>query len=231
MTDTPHEPANLALVQATHRGLARVWIDFESALVQVPVIARLVGGRLRIEDYRSLLLNLRQQVVEGSRWISRAASNLGPDHEELRSLFVRHAVAEHRDYRLLEHNYVPAGGKAEDIRTAPKNIGSEALSAFMYQAASRPDPLGMLGAMFVIEGLGEKLATPWALAIRAQLELGEEATSFLAYHGENDGGHLDMFDHALTLAVTSPAVSGDIVRHARIVARLYRLQLEELDNV
>ncbi|MBY8821574.1 iron-containing redox enzyme family protein [Sphingomonas colocasiae] len=231
MTDTPDAPANRMLVQATHRGLAQVWIDFESALVQVPVIARLTSGRLRIEEYRSLLRNLRQQVVEGSRWISRAASSLGPDHEELRSLFVRHAVAEHRDYRLLEQNYVAAGGTAEDIRMAPKNIGSEALSAFMYQAASRPDPLGMLGAMFVIEGLGEKLATPWAEAIRAQLGLGEEATSFLAYHGENDGGHLDTFDHALTLAVTSPTVSGDIVRHAKIVARLYRLQLEELDNV
>lgn len=231
MTAMTGDRANAALVQATHRGLAQVWIDFESALVQVPVIARLVGGRLRIEDYRSLLLNLRQQVVEGSRWISCAASNLGPDHEELRSLFVRHAVAEHRDYRLLERNYVAAGGRIEDIRAAPKNIGSEALSAFMYQAASRPDPLGMLGAMFVIEGLGERLATPWAEAIRAQLGLGEDATSFLAYHGENDGGHLDMFDHALTLAVSGPAVSDDIVRHARIVARLYRLQLEELDNV
>jgi hypothetical protein len=231
MSESTQAAPNAALVQATHRGLAQVWIDFESALVQVPVIARLVGGRLRIEDYRSLLRNLRQQVVEGSRWISRAASTLGPDHEELRSLFVRHAVAEHRDYRLLEQNYVAAGGRIEDIRAAPKNIGSEALSAYMYQAASRPDPLGLLGAMFVIEGLGERLATPWAAAIRSQLGLGDDATSFLSYHGENDGGHLDMFDHALTLAVRDQAVADDIVRHAKVVARLYRLQLEELDNV
>ena len=40
-----------------------------------------------------------------------------------------------------------------------------------------------------------------------------------------------MFDHALKLAVTSEAVANDVVRHAKIVARLYRLQLEELDNV
>jgi hypothetical protein len=221
-----------ALVQRANRGLAQAWIDFESALVQVPVIARLTGGKLRAEDYRALLRNLRQQVVEGSRWISRAASNLGPDHEELRSLFVRHAVAEHRDYRLLEDNYVAAGGKAEEIRSARKNIGSEALSAFMYQAASRPDPLGMLGAMFVIEGLGERLALPWSEAIKHQLGLGDDAVSFLAYHGANDGDHLEMFDHAMELAIgDSEAVMDDIVRHARIVARLYRLQLEELDNV
>ena len=222
---------NRALVEATHRGLAQAWIDFESALVQVPVIARLVGGRLRREDYLSLLRNVRQQVVEGSRWISRAASNLGPAHEELRSLFVRHAVAEHRDYRLLEDNYVAAGGTREDILSARKNIGSEALSAFMYHTASQPDPVGLLGAMFVIEGLGERLAGPWAQSITAQLGLPNEAVSFLAYHGANDGDHLDMFDRALALAVTSEAVSADIVRHARIVARLYRLQLEELDHV
>jgi hypothetical protein len=222
---------NRTLVERTHRGLSMVWIDFESALVQVPVIARLTTGKLRREDYQALLRNLRQQVVEGSRWISRAASNLGREHEELRSLFVRHAVAEHRDYRLLEENYVAAGGAIEDIRSARKNIGSEALSAFMYQTASKPDPLGMLGAMFIIEGLGERLALPWSQAIQAQLGLGKEAVSFLAYHGANDGDHLDMFDKALALAVRDAETADDIVRHARIVARLYRLQLEELDHV
>jgi hypothetical protein len=218
-------------LEAAHRGLARVWIAFESELVLVPVVARMLAGRLRIEEYRRLLLNLRQQVVEGSRWISRAASNLGPDHEELRSLFLRHAVAEHRDYRLIEENYVAAGGSLDEIRSAPKNIGSEALSAFMYQAASRRDPLGLLGAMFVIESLGERLAGPWAAAIQAQLGLANEAFSFLAHHGANDGDHIDMFDRALALAVIDGAVADDVVRHARIVARLYRLQLEELDHV
>jgi 3-oxoacyl-[acyl-carrier-protein] synthase-3 len=216
-------------VEAAQRGLARVWIDFESALATVPVIGRLLSGRLRIEDYRSLLFNLRQQVVEGGRWISRAASNLS--HEELRSLFIRHAAAEHRDYRLLEDNYVAAGGDRDVIRSGIRNIGSEALTAFMFHAASKPDPVGLLGAMFVIEGLGQRLAGPWAAAIRDQLGLGEDAVGFLSYHGENDADHLAMFDHALALAVTDDAIAADIVRHAKIVARLYRLQLEELDNV
>jgi 3-oxoacyl-[acyl-carrier-protein] synthase-3 len=219
------------LLEKTHRGLAQVWIDFESALVQVPVIKRLVEGRLRLEDYQRLLVNLRQQVIEGSRWISRAASYLSPQHEELRSLFVRHSAAEHRDFRLLEQDYVATGGDLSVIQTAPKNIGSEALSAFMYQAASKPDPVALLGAMFIIEGLGNRLAGEWAQSIRTQLELGENAVRFLAYHGENDAEHLDMFDRALRLAVTSEPIATEVVRHAKIVARLYRLQLEELDNV
>ncbi len=218
-------------VEATHRGLAQVWIDFESALVRVPLIDRLARGRLRLADYQRLLVNLRQQVIEGSRWIGRAASNLSPAHEELRSLFVRHTAAEHRDYLLLERDFTATGGDVVLMQTTPRNIGSEALSAFMYHTASRPDPLGMLGAMFVIEGLGQRLASGWAEAIKAQLGLDDACVRFLAYHGANDDDHLAMFDQALRLAVTSETVANDVVRHARIVARLYRLQLEEIDNV
>jgi hypothetical protein len=220
--------AEIAFAQ---RGLAQVWIDFESGLATVPVIARLLGGTLRLEDYRGLLLNIRQQVVEGSRWISRASSHLGPAHEELRSLFVRHAAAEHRDFLLLERDYAAAGGDRALMLTTPKNIGSEALSAWMYHAASRPDPIGLLGAMFVIEGLGQRLALPWSEAIQRQLGLPDDAVTFLRYHGENDDDHLAMFEEALRLAIASRADAETIVRHARVTARLYRLQLEELDNV
>lgn len=216
---------------ATHRALARTWIDFESALMQVPFVARMHAGKWRLEDYRRLLVNLRQQVVEGSRWISRAASNFGPEHEELRSLFVEHARAEHRDYRMLEENFVAVGGTRAEILAAPKNIGSEALSAFVYQAASQRDPVGLLGAMFVIEGLGNRIAGPWSRMIAEQLALPDEAISFFLYHSENDAHHLEEFDAALALAVTSEAAGQAIARHARIVARLYRLQLEEIDNV
>ena len=54
---------------------------------------------------------------------------------------------------------------------------------------------------------------------------------FFLYHGDNDGDHLDMFEDAMRLAVRDERTGEDIARHARIVARLYRLQLEEIDNV
>ena len=218
-------------VATTHRRLARVWIDFESALVQVPVIARLLSRRLRLEDYQRLLVNLRQQVIEGSRWISRAASSITPAHEELRTMFLDHAMAEHRDFRLLEKNYVATGGDLAVIRGADKNVGSEALSGFMYHAASKPDPIGLLGAMFIIEGLGSRLAGPWAKLVQDQLGLDDDAVAFFNYHGEDDEHHMGEFDRAIALAAVDEPSSDAIVKHAKVVARLYRLQLEELDHV
>src|SRR5262249_23471515 len=62
------------------RQLAQVWFDFEARLRDVPIVARMYDGSFTIEDYRALLFNLRQQVIEGSRWIARAASSITPEH-------------------------------------------------------------------------------------------------------------------------------------------------------
>ena len=143
------------------RQLARVWIDFETRLHQVPIVAKLESGRFSREDYKLLLLNLRQQVVEGARWIARAASQMDAERFPLRSLFITHAREEHRDFQLLERNYESVGGDVADIRGAAKNVGSEALSAWMFHRASQENPFDLLGAMFIIEGLGAQLAARW----------------------------------------------------------------------
>ena len=188
------------------------------------MVRRIESGTATIEDYQRLLLNLRQQVIEGGRWISRAASNFG--NEEFRSAAIRHAVAEHRDYKLLERDYVATGGDLADIRSASKNIGSEALSAFMFQQASRPDPVDLLGAMFVIEGLGSRLALGWAQRLQAQLGLADDQTMFLRYHGEADEEHIAELTGLLNLL--TPEQEATVVRTAEVVARLYALQVEEM---
>ncbi|TVQ84221.1 MAG: 3-oxoacyl-ACP synthase [Micavibrio sp.] len=214
------------------RGLVKIWTDFDSNLSTVPLIAKLERKKFRIEDYRMLLVNHRQQVVEGSRWIARAASSISAPWLDQRSQFLRHAVTEHRDYRMLEENYVAAGGKREEIINAEKNIGSEALHAFMYQRASESNPFELLGAMFIIEGLGERKASEWGRMIQKQLELPDEAVSFLLYHGEHDEDHMQEFDDTLNSGILEiPDMGRRIVKTAKIVARLYRLQLEELGDI
>jgi len=214
------------------RGLVKVWSDFSTKLERVPIIAKLNRNKFRIEDYKTLLMNHRQQVIEGGRWIALAASSIDSGYLELRSKFLRHGVTEHRDYKMLEDNYVSIGGKIEDIQNGEKNIGTEALSSFMFHRAAQPNPLNLLGAMFIIEGLGQNNASAWGRAIRDQLQLKDEQVSFLLYHGEHDDGHMDEFDEALKSGVLDIDNMGkDIIKTAKITARLYLLQMEEIDNV
>lgn len=210
------------------RKLAVVFADFEQRLEATPLIRKLTRGRFELADYHAFLINLRQQVKDGALWMSRAASNIGEDHLELRSTLMKHAVTEHRDFRLLEQDFTASGGRLEDILSARKNVGSEALSAWMFHEASKPDPFGLLGAMWIIEGLGSIKARPWGLKVQERLGLPDDALRFLLYHGDNDVGHMEEFREMLAMVLPDEAVAERIVTTAKVTARLYALQIEEI---
>ncbi len=211
--------------------LAEVWADLQRALARVPVVRRIEDGSATLEDYRGLLLNLRQQVIDGGRWISLAAANFSAELFWLRSAAVRHAADEHRDYQLLESDFAAVGGDPRVMAATSANIGSSALSAFVFHRAGLPDPVDLLGAMFVIEGLGVRKAAGWASRLAESLGLRDEQLSFLSYHAAGDSEHFGLLTAALRSGLLDDAAMTRIVKTARVTARLYALQLEELDNV
>lgn len=214
------------------RQLTRTWIDFETQLNQVPIVDKINRGNLSLSEYKQLLYNLRQQVVDGSQWIARAASNVSMEYFDVRSSFISHSRDEHRDFQLLEKNFVAVGGTMDDIRRGKKNVGSEVLSAYMFHRASQPNPFDLLGGMFIIEGLGNRLAGKWGRAIQEQLSLDNDAVSFLLYHESSDShdNHFERFESALQSELLTREIAEKVAKTAKTVARLYRLQLEEIGN-
>src|SRR6202008_3763598 len=59
--------------------LGLVWAEFNGLLRQIPIIKRITDGTVTADDYRRLLRQLRQQVIEGSRWIVTFAANVSPE--------------------------------------------------------------------------------------------------------------------------------------------------------
>lgn len=212
------------------RQLTQIWIDFESKLLKIPVVEKIHAGTLHLNDYKLLLHDLRQQVIDGSQWISRAASNIDIDLFELRSAFIKHTAAEHKDYQMLERNFVALGEPLEKIQTQEKNIGSLALTSFMFQQASKNNPIDLLGAMFIIEGIGKRLAAYWGKLIQDQLQLKDDQVSFFTYHGMADENHFHNLEQALNHPAMNMEVAKKIVKTAKTTAFLYKLQLEELGN-
>jgi 3-oxoacyl-[acyl-carrier-protein] synthase III len=223
----PGDPPAVARALAE---LAATWAGFERRLARVPAVARIEDGTATIADYRDLLLNLRQQVIDGSRWISRAASSFSAPLAWLRSAAITHAAEEHRDYQMLERDYAACGGDPADIAAASPNAGSAALSAFLMHRAGLPDPVDLLGAMFIIEGLGTAKAGHWAARLQASLGLHDDQVSFLRYHAAGDDAHFGVLAAALRSGILDDDAVTAVVRTARVTARLYALQLEELGN-
>ncbi len=212
------------------RQLTRVWIDFENQLNQIPIVKKIYDGSLTKMDYLLLLKDLRQQVIDGSQWISRAGSNISIDIFELRSAFLKHAGTEHKDYQILEKNYKNMGGDMADLLNGQKNIGSEALSSWMFNQASKPNPVDLLGAMFIIEGLGNRMAGYWGELIQKQLKLDDNQVDFFLYHGVADVDHFKGLESALNHPKMSMEIARQIVKTAKVTAKLYVMQLREIGN-
>lgn len=213
--------------ELAHR-LDAVWTEFSARLLATPSMARILDGRAALPEYRSLLLNLRQQVVEGGCWLARAASHMDMAHFALRSAFIRHAATEHLDYQMLEDDYVKVGGRADDLVATPKNIGSEALSAWMYHTTSQRNPCAVLGALFIIEGVGSRVAPLIAARLAEHLRLEPDQMKFIRYHAANDDDHQRQMNKILSGAYITPAVADGIVKSARVTGLLYALQFEML---
>ncbi|MBN4062366.1 iron-containing redox enzyme family protein, partial [Bacteroidales bacterium AH-315-I05] len=212
------------------RQLAQIWVEFETKLLKVPIITKIHDGKLSIDDYKLLVHDLRQQVIDGSQWISRAASNIDIDLFELRSAFITHTATEHKDFQMLERNFEALGESLSTIQNGEKNIGSVALSSFMFQQASKPNPIDLLGAMFIIEGIGKRLSGYWGEIIKEQLQLNDDQVSFFTYHGVADENHFHRLEQALNHPQMNMEIAKRIAKTAKTTAKLYQMQLEELGN-
>ena len=212
------------------RQLTQIWIEYETNLNKIPIVEKLNHGKLTIEAYKRLLLNLRQQVMDGAQWIARAASNVSIDFFDSRSAFIGHAREEHKDFKILEKNFIACGGDLQEIQNAEKNIGSEALSAWMFHRASQPNPFDLLGAMFIIEGMGNRIANKWGEELKKQLNLNNDQVSFFTYHGKADENHFEKLESALKTDFLTMNIAKKIAKTAKVTGRLYLLQLEEIDN-
>ena len=82
--------------------------------------------------------------------------------------------------------------------------------------------------MFIIEGLGRQVARRWGERIKSSWN-SKRLRSALLYHSESDDIR-ERLDKAVQSGILTEELVDDIVKTAKVVARLYVLQLEEIGN-
>ena len=82
----------------------------------------------------------------------------------------------------------------------------------------------------IIEGLGAKRAAGWASRFQEVLGLADNQVHFMRYHEQADAQHTGDMEAILNSGLVDDTTADEIVRCAQVVARLYALQLEELDR-
>nr|WP_041674969.1 StlD/DarB family beta-ketosynthase [Ramlibacter tataouinensis] len=215
----------------TLKRLAGVWQDYRSAAWRTPLIRKLVEGRFAAADYRTWMEHWVPQVREGSRWMFEAVDSIGEPFLLLKALIRQHGNEEKNDFKVLYEDYLRAGGD-KPLDALVRNPGGEALNAYMHAAAARPNPVALLGGIYIIEGTGQRIIPALLPMIREQTGLPPQAYRFLQYHGDNDPHHLERWLAAVEIALDGAedpqAMSDAIVRTAREVASLYLLHMDHV---
>lgn len=233
--DLPQPPASYQpdmhqQVRNTLLELAEIWHQFRSQIWRTPLVEKINAGQLTHSDYVTWMAHWIPQVRQGSLWMRAAVAHLDEPYQALAELMTEHANDEQFDFNILFEDYRAAGGQTTSIDNLQRNAGGEALNSYMYRKAKSPNPLGLLGGIYIIEGTGQRIV-PWLLPlIKQQLNLPERCYRFLKYHGENDEHHLERWLMALqfVLEIGGETARRDIVRTARDVATLYQLQMEHI---
>ncbi len=228
----PHDPdmAPQGLGQLLTE-LAAIWHDYRSRVWRTPVVRRLRNRQFQTADYLNWMENWIPQVREGSKWMREGAASLTEQYAPLAALIDTHAGEEQNDFQILFQDYRTAGGAVADIDTLRRNPGGEALNAYLHGLAATRDPIGLLGAIYIIEGTGQRIVPALLPLLKASLTLPPDAFRFLEYHGHNDEHHLARWLSAVELALDCDEdgrAEQRIVDTARRTAALYLMQFHHV---
>ncbi|MVW79423.1 3-oxoacyl-[acyl-carrier-protein] synthase III C-terminal domain-containing protein [Bordetella sp. 02P26C-1] len=211
--------------------LASIWHAYRSRVWRTAVVRRLREGRFTSADYLQWMENWIPQVREGSKWMREGAASLSGPYLALADLIGLHASEEQNDFQILFEDYRNAGGTISDIESLRRNPGGEALNAYLHALAGTPNPIGLLGAIYIIEGTGQRIVPALLPLLKASLHLPPDRFRFLEYHGHNDQNHLARWLMAVEMALDVDdrgTAERQIVDTARRTAALYLMQFHHV---
>ncbi len=230
----PHDPANAPpALGSLLTELASIWHDYRSKVWRTPLVRQIRERRFALADYLNWMENWIPQVREGSLWMRKGAASLSTPFEALAALIDLHAGEEQHDFKILFDDYRKAGGNVSDIDALRRNPGGEALNAYLHALAARPNPIGLLGAIYIIEGTGQRIVPALLPLIKAATGLPPDVFRFLEYHGHNDENHLARWLRAAEMAIALDAsgrAAEQIVQTARQTAALYLMQFQQVSE-
>jgi len=228
----PHDPAAAPEgLGALLTELAAIWHDYRSRVWRTPLVRQIRERRFAVPDYLNWMEQWVPQVREGSLWMREGAASLSEPYQALSSLIGVHAGEEQNDFQILFSDYRKAGGTVERIEDLRRNPGGEALNAYLHALAATRDPIGLLGAIDIIEGTGQRIVPALLPLLKASLRLPPDAFRFLEYHGHNDENHLNRWLLAveMVMAVEGQArAARQITDTARHTAALYLMQFQHI---
>lgn len=188
-------------------------------MLSAPIIVDCLQGRVALDGYLAFLGQAYHHVRHTTPLLMTVGGRL-PE----RLGWLRKAVAEYIEEEVGHEEWIlndiaAAGGDPDAVRASQPGLPAEVMVAYAYDLASRGNPAGFFGMVFVLEGTSVSLALIAAERIQQTLGLPSKAFSYLRSHGTLDKEHTRHL--ANLLEQMESADQQEVIRCARIFFKLY----------
>ncbi|HEY8027478.1 MAG TPA: iron-containing redox enzyme family protein [Burkholderiaceae bacterium] len=152
-------------------------------------------AELTREHYMKFVKDLYPMVWNFVPAMASAAGRCGDEVADIRYALYRHIAEEmgHEKWVLEDAEAIAGPDFSRLVATTPPSWPIEALVAYNYHLIDRVHPVSVLGMVFVLELVSQRLAAKVAASVRQSLGLDQSSdrgVKFLSHHGTADQAHL-----------------------------------------
>ena len=187
-------------------------------------------AELTREHYMKFVQDLYPVVWNFVPAMAAAAGRCGEEVADIRYALYQHIAEEkgHEKWVLEDAEAIAGPEFRRRVETERPSWQIDALVAYNYYLVDRVHPVSVLGMVFMLELISQRLATKVAASVRQSLglsPLSDSGVKFLSHHGPADERHLQ------DMAATINGIVDERLQHivARAVDVNFRLFAASLD--
>jgi pyrroloquinoline quinone (PQQ) biosynthesis protein C len=203
--------------------------NVEQELRATRIVAGVLEGRLRPEDYVGYLANARYYAQFSPVLMAQGAARCMASHPELARYLLHHAEEEQGHDSWALEDLADLGVPKEQALAMQPVRSCRALVGYVHYLAGTANPVGLFGWMYVLEAVGKDLGTIVGAALEGAMPKGRTgAVRFVARHGEADADHAEDLAEQIRDHVREEGDRAAVLDAAEVVADLYLRMFREL---
>lgn len=202
-----------------NRLLAETEAERES-LLSIPFVQHGWRGELSLESYIAFLTQAYHHVKQTTPLLMACGARVPHSAEWLRDAMAHYIEEELGHQEWILNDIKVCGGDAEAVRQGMPDMPAELMCAYAYDLINRRNPIGFLGMVLVLEGTSIKLATEAARNTQKNLNLPDNAFTYLTSHGALDISHMEFYA-GLVNRLEDEADKAFIIHTAKRFYKLY----------
>lgn len=189
-------------------------------LLNIPQLQAGATGDINLEAYIAFLTEAYHHVKHTVPLLMACGSRLPQEPRWLRDAIIDYIDEEKGHEEWILNDISACGGDAEAVRHGQPAAATELMVAYAYHTIERINPIAFFGMVLVLEGTSIKMATQAATLIQKNLQLPDQAFSYLTSHGALDIEHMKFYE-SLMDKVIEQQTQQQIIHCARMMYRLY----------